>query len=184
MNTQTSVLSRTNYVQLDSIIQGTQLNQRLQNAIFISYVHIDGSIQSNDTKTKFLRMMVVREINFGGVNTTTYSDLYKTTGNTVRAPNGTQLDGKWPLNRDLVYPLYDKTFKIKPETEGAVDLKRKIKIFKKVKYPIIDPSENNPVHGRLLLICNLYDADNAPNAVTTIMSYSLRVFFKDSNIVR
>lgn len=186
MNTSTSVASRTQAVLLDNITQGTQLNHRLQSNIHISYVQLRGTIQSNSTaKAKAMRVMIFREINNGGVNTSTYADLWKGPGSgTTYAPTGTASDIAWPLNRELVQPLYDKTYVIKPEYEGLTYFRKSVRVNKLVKYPVNDATDNTPYHGRLLLLYCLSDCDSTTSATTVILTSSARVFFKDYHKAR
>lgn len=186
LDTLTSVATRTSGVYLDTIVQGTQLNQRLQSNIHISYVHIHGTLQSNSTvKAKALRMMVFREVNNGGVNPATYANLWKGPGSsTTYAPTGTSSDIRWPLNRQLVQPIYDKTHVIKPEHDGITKLFYKIRLNKIVRYEVNDGTDGTPYHGRLLCVFALADCDDTPVGTTAKLSCGFRVFFKDYHKAR
>jgi len=167
---------------LDVIAQGTQLNQRLGASIYLSYLHLDLTLQSNSTtKAKAVRMMVFREINNGGVDTSTFADLFRGPGTAVYAPNHTQRDLQFPLNKDLVQPIYDKKIVVKPEYEGITVIKRKIKLGKYARYPSLDSSTVGVVHGRLIFLLLLADCDNTPSATQCVLAGGLRIFFKDSN---
>lgn len=175
-----TVVNAMQYVQLDNIGQGSQLNQRLQNAVYMSYLHIRGSIQSNSaTKTKQIRVMVVQEVNQGDLNTTTFANLYINNGATAVAPNGTQRDGSLNINRDFYHVIYDKRIKVQPEVYGSVILNHNIRIGRRIFYPINDSTSTIPKGGLTYLLFNLYDADNATSATTVILAGQANVYFKD-----
>lgn len=181
MNTSTSVATRTEYELLDNIAQGSQLNQRLGANVHISWLHLKGTLQSNSSvKSKALRVMVFREVNLNGVDITTFAGLWKGVGTTTYAPTGTQTDIQHQLNRDLVYPIYDKTHVLKPEYEGIFTFNKKIRINKVTKYSP-NLGGTTPVHGRLILLYCLADCDNLASATTCVLASSARIFFKDYN---
>lgn len=181
MNTSTSVATRTEHEVLDNIAQGPQLNQRIGANVHASWLHIKGTVQSNSSvKSKALRVMVFREINLNGVNTTTFGAIWKGVGSATYAPTGTQSDMHHPLNQDLVYPIYDKTHIIKPEYEGILNINKKIRINRVIKYSP-NTTASLPNHGRLILLYCLADCDNLTSATTVILSVSARLFFKDYN---
>lgn len=180
MDTATSVATRTKHAILDNIAQGTQLNQRLGSNIHMSYVHLKGTIQSNSTaKAKAMRIMIFKEVNNQGVNTTTYANLWKGTGTITYAPLGLQSDTQWPLNRELVHPIYDRTFQVRPEYNGITRINIKKRINRIVKYQPNNSGATSPYHGRIFLLCCLADCDNSTSATTVILTLGVRVFFKD-----
>lgn len=181
LETSTSVASRTSVQYLDNIAQGTQLNQRLRNIVHISYLHLKGTLQNNsNTKTKALRIMVFREINYGTINPAVLASLWKATGSAlVYAPTGTSSDQRWPLNKEICYPIFDKTVTIKPESEGMKVLDYKIKINRLVRFPANNSAVSVPYHGRLMLVFALSDCDDATTTTTMQLSVAGRIFFKD-----
>lgn len=186
MDTSTSVASRLEAKYLDSIVQGTQLNHRLGSNVHISYVHIRGTVQSNSTaKAKALRVLLLREVNLGSIDITTFADLFKGPGSSATyAPIGTQRDLQWPVNNEKAYTLYDRTHVIKPEYEGITHFNKKVRVNKIVRYPANDAAAYNPYHGHLILIMLLADCDNTTSATTVVLSTGVRVFFKDYHKAR
>lgn len=166
---------------LDVIVAGPQMNQRLGANIRTSWLHVNGTYQNNDTaKTRFLRMMVIREINAGGLNTTTFANYYmNSTGYTEAAPVGSQRDGRYYINRERFRIYYDHTYKIPIESQGALTINKKIRVPSITQYPLADPTSTLPTKGRLYFITNLFEGDNSPVATTVVESLSLRMFFKD-----
>jgi len=167
---------------IDNIVQGTQLDQRIGNKIYYGWLHVRGCIQNNSTtRTKFLRMIVLKERNYGSLNLTTYADLYDVENGftTDQAPTGIQTDAAVQINRDKYIPLYDKVIKIKIESEDNVFINRKIRIGKTVTYPQASSSSNDTIHGRLYFITDLFDGDNATAGTTVITNFGCRGFFKD-----
>lgn len=185
LNTSTSVATRTEYEFLDNIQQGTQLNQRLQGNIHMSWLHLQGTIQSNSgVKAKALRVMVLKETNYGSVDTTTFAALWRGTGSAVTyAPSGTQTDISWPVNREVAYPIYDKTIVIKPEYEGITVFRKKIKLNQIQKFPV-NTGGTTPYLGRIVLVYCLADCDNLTSATSVVLQSSARVFFKDYHKAR
>lgn len=180
LETQTSVASRTAFLILDQISQGALLNERLQSNIHMSYVHVHGTLQSNSTtKSKAFRLMLVREVNNGGIVTGTFANMWKGSGTTTYAPTGTQDDVQWPVNREIAHRVFDKTYIIKPEHDGITKINHKIRINKVCKYCPNDSTSVQPYHGRLFLIGFYADCDNNPSATTAILNCGVRVFFKD-----
>lgn len=185
MDTGSVIANRTVASYLDNIAQGSQLNQRLGSNIHVSWLHVRGTIQSDSTvKAKALRIMVLREVNLGGIDTSTYAGLWKGLGTSVYAPTGTQTDINWPVNREKAYVLYDKTHIIKPEYEGITYVNKKVRLNKLVKYSPADPTDVSPYHGHLLFLACLADCDNSTSATKVMFNCSLRVFFKDYHKAR
>lgn len=179
------VSDRTRWIYLDQIAQGTQANQRLGSNIHVSYIHVKGMIQNNSVaKTKTLRLMILKEVNLGGLNTSTFAALWKGVGTTWYAPAGTADDVRWPLNKELVRTIYDRTYKITPEVEGVTKINVKRRINRIVRYTTNDSAKSDPYEGRLILLACLSDCDNVTTATTAIFSAGVRVFFKDYNKVR
>lgn len=180
MEPATSMATRTETLYLDNIAQGTQLNQRLQNKVHISYVHLDGTIQHNSTlKTRAIRLMIVREVNLGGLDLATLANLYKNIGTASLAPAGTQADLQWPINREVAYPVWQKVYRCKPEAEDMTYVKLRIRINRYARYTPNSSADTSPYHGRLILVANVADCDNSPTTTTTVLNIGVRVFFKD-----
>ncbi len=176
----TSMATRTGSIYVDNIAQGPQMNQRLQNSVFASYIHINGTVQHNSAlKARMLRLMLVREINNSGISTTTYAGLYKNIGTAALAPTGNQSDMQWPINRELAYVIFDKKFKLLPEERGILNVNIKHRVGKIYKYTPDDGVDSTPYHGRTLLIANVADCDGNPTATTSVLNLGIRIFFKD-----
>lgn len=186
MDTATNVATRTAASYLDQIAQGSQLNQRLGSNVHISWLHLKGTFQSNSTtKTKAVRMMVLREVNFAGIDTTTYANLWRGIGHTsTYAPTGTSTDINWPVNKSLAYVLYDKVHFIRPEYDGITYFNKKVKINKVVRYTPNDSADSDPYHGRLLFLVCVADCDDTPSTTVVRLNCALRVFFKDYHKAR
>ena len=123
---------------VNDITQGDQLNQRQGASIYIPYVHLRGSLQSNATKTKFFRLMVVRDNNFvAQLFTGTMAGLFKDATWASQAPVYTQQLSRWALNREMVYPYFDKIYKILPEAQNCTIINEKIKIGRTTKYSVV-----------------------------------------------
>lgn len=180
MDTATSVASRVAWTVLDNVTQGTQLNQRLQSNIHLSYVHLSATLQANtNIKSKMVRIMLLREVNNGDINTTTFASLWKGTGSvSVYAPTGTSSDMRWPVNREIAQPIFDKTRMLHTEHDGILKLNYKIRVNKIVRYPV-NTTSSAPYHGRLILLLCLADCDNTTTSSTVDLSAGVRVFFKD-----
>lgn len=181
MFTNGTIADRSTYYFLDAIAQGTQNNQRQQSAVHMSYIHIRGTLQNNsNVKTKFVRMMIVRERNNGDFVSATMANLLRGTGTAILAPTGVQTDGKVTINRDSYIPIYDKIYKVPIESEGAVVVKENIRINKRILYPRNNAAAFSPIHGQLVFIALLFDGDNTTTASTVTMGLEARVFFKDA----
>ncbi len=110
MSTDT-LANRTQSSVISTIGQGSQMNDRLGNSIYISYVFIKGSIGNNSTtKSKFMRIIILHEHNEGSLSLTTFSDLYLNSGFASLAPSGTAPDGEFPVNREQYRVYYDSKF--------------------------------------------------------------------------
>ena len=180
MATNGTLAQRTEYLALDTITQDSDANSRLGSQVHISYLHFKGTLSSNDlNKTKGFRIMVFREVNNGGFDPATMNYLFKGVGTTTYAPIGTQQDLKWPLNREMVQPIFDKRIYITPESYGLKLFNYKIRINKLVNYQPMNTASSTPYHGRLFLVVCLADCDNVPSGTTVCLSAGTRTFFKD-----
>lgn len=180
MDSATSMATRSQVLAIDNIAQGTQVNQRLGSSVRTSWLHIKMSMANNSTvKSKALRVMVVREVNNGGLNTGTLANLFKSVGTATHTPNGSQTDLKWPLNRDLVYPKYDRVFKLPVEAESFFRRYLKIPLRSTFRYSPTNSAATTPVHGRTYIIVLLADLDNLPTATICVFDSCVRLFFKD-----
>lgn len=185
MFTNGTLSARTEYLQLDNISQDTDANSRLGSQIHMSYVHLKGTLTSNElNKTKALRFLIFREVNLGGFDPATMNYLFKGVGGLSYAPIGTQQDQIWPLNRELVQPIFDKRVVIPPENYSLKFINYKIRINKKVRYSPMVSTATSPYHGRLFLVVLLSDCDNTTTATTVALSLGVRIFFKDGRKAR
>lgn len=185
MFTSGTLSQRTEYEQIDAISQGALANQRLGSKLHISYVHIKGTaLNSSLNTTKGLRIMLFREINNGGFDTTTFNFLFKSVGTTTSPPGGTQTDLMWTLNREMVQPIFDKTVIVPPKEDGAKRLSYKIRVNKLVKYQPMNSGSASPFHGRLFLVVCMANLNNTTDADTVTFSAGVRVFFKDGKTAR
>lgn len=177
-----TLADRTHYVYLDNIAQGSQLNQRMRNSIHASYLWINGTIQNNSTvKAKFIRVLIVREINQGDFVSASMTNLLRGVGTATAAPSGFQGDGILTVNRDNYIKLFDKKYKVPIESEGTVIVKEKIRLNQKIFYPQNLTAGTTPIHGSTILLVMLFDGDNSTSATTVCWSAMARLFFKDYN---
>lgn len=181
MKTTGTIVDWTKYVILNSILQGTQLNQRMRSSIHISYVHVDGVFSNTDDKAKYLRLMIFTEQNRGQLNTTTYADLLISSTFADYAPTGNRSDGRVRLNREQYICHWDKTYRLEPDVEKSLTVKKQIKINKVVTYPQATPASSTPLNGYIYFVAMLFEGDNVATANTTDVSLMFRVFFKDHN---
>ena len=87
MDTATSMASRSHATYLDTIAQGTQMNQRLGCQIHMSYLHARISVANNSTvKTKAFRVLLLREVNYGGLPIGSLTNLFKAVGTGTHTP--------------------------------------------------------------------------------------------------
>lgn len=180
MNTNTQPLA--SHI-LSDIAGGVQDNQRLAHKLYCAYAHIKGTIANNDTKYKTMRIMVVKERTHNAIGTGTpipMTNLFKASGTTVYTPAGIQKDVRYPLNKELVSRIYDKVYKVPPETQGCVTLNLKIPIRRYINYQR-NQTGVITTDGRLLFLAVLSDIDNAKTASTSIFTSFIRVFFKDAS---
>lgn len=176
--------NRTKFLRLDAIPQGTSMNDRLGANIHISYVHVNLTLGNSSTKTKYIRLILFREVNFGSFITGTMQFLFKGTGTATTSPEGDSTDLVRPLNKQLVYSIYDTRIKVPPKTEGARYIQRKIRVNKVQKYTPTDETTTTPWLGQFYLLALLSDIDNATEAPQVQLEGLARVFFKDHKATR
>lgn len=172
-------------VQLSLIDKGTDVDERVRNSVYISYVQIKGTFaqQSVTNQTnRLVRLMIVKEVNFGSLNVATMANLFMNNNFGNTAPDGLANTGRWTINRDLYHVLYDKRFTLAPALEGgsARQIKESVKIGQLFFYPQTGAS-NNPCGGRLMAICSLCEPNDALNQYPVQVELQYRVFFKDHN---
>lgn len=168
---------------LSNISNNTQSNQRIGDKIYVAYLHIKGTIANNDTKYKTARVMVVKERTYESLGTGTpvpCTNIYKQAGTATHTPSGTQMDMRYPLNKELCSRIYDKVYKVPPETQGCVILDLKIPVRRYINYRR-NQTGGTTTDGRLLFLLNLADIDNSPTVTTVIYTAMMRVFFKDAH---
>lgn len=165
------------------IIQGTQLNQRLQSGIHVSYLHWRGTAQSNSTvKTKYLRFIVLKQANSNGtlLDVINYSNML--TGPTfgTAALSGIQKDIQYQIDREAYRVFLDKVISIRPEHDGNIYFNWKVKINTDIHYPRAAPLSTTPENGNLFCICLLADGDSLPSGTIIDLDSEIRTFFKDT----
>lgn len=167
---------------LTSLIQGTQLNQRLGPSIHLSYVHLKGSIASNSTvKYKSLRLIIIREYNNQHL-TAAWADLLTNAGAyTNIAPTQIQSDGADRINREQYQVFFDKRYKVPLESEGVRYINERVRINRVVPYELANGANNVTVRGRFLCIAMLYDNDTTTSVTTCPFLLNIVSFFKDHN---
>lgn len=177
------IVSGLEEIALHNIVQGTQMNHRLGTSIHCSYLKVRGSIQNKDQgtvgKTRNIRMIVVQERNNGTLNPGTFANFFKDSGFSDRAPTGKANNGRFTINREQYYTLFDRNYRIKPESENSTFINRTIKINRKLYYPQANPASNDPVNGKLYFITMLYEGDDNLSTVLCHVELQLRLFFKD-----
>ncbi len=180
MNTN-SLANATHIQDLTTIVQGTQMNQRLGSNIHVSYVHFKGSIASNSTvKYKSLRLLLIREINHGKLNTTTFADLLTlSNGYGNIAPSQIQSDGADRVNREQYSVYFDKRYKVPLESEGVRYINERVRISKVVPYAFAEATSSDTIRGHFYLIALLYDNDTATSTTTCPFLLNVTTYFKD-----
>lgn len=172
--------------QLTDIAQGTQMNERMRNSIYVSYVKIYGTIAQKvaNTKTRIVRIVVLREINNGDLNPATMANYFKNNNWQDSAPDGSANTSRWIVNRDRYQVFFDKRYFIRPKTEQGMTLvNANIKIGKKFFYGQTDAPNTSPIGGRLMVIASLAEPDDTLSADGVHCELQHRVFFKDNNRV-
>lgn len=167
---------------ISNIAQGDQYNQRDGRKIYMSGVRVSLVVQSDSTvKTKFLRVMIVRNKaqNTNVLNTTTYANLLQDENFTDLAPTQTGFDATYPLNTSLLQIYLDKTYRILPEYNGAININRYVPIKKVFDYGSLG-SGNTPTNGELMLVLMLCEGDNVTTTTTVNIRGMARVHYKDA----
>lgn len=169
--------------QLDLIAQGNQANERLGNAVHISYLHLYGMIHSESaTESKACRLIVFQEINRGGYDTVDHSVLFiSLTGAGSQPLTGTAKDGCFRLNRNYVRPIFDKVYKFEVDSgNDTVSINKRIRINRKQFYPLINGTTYDPMNGRLYFVILAFETDQTTTA-NKFLEVSLQgvVYFKD-----
>lgn len=175
-----TLANRTNLVDLTSIAQGTQLNQRMRNKIHLSYVHIRGTIQSNASKAKFLRIVVFSERNNGTLNGTTFANLLHDYAYDDQAPAGIQTDGRYKINPEQYRVHFDKVITLPTEVESAKHYFYKVRVNRRIYYPLAGSGTSACTNGKLYFISLLFDGDNGTEASSVIYSGLATAYFKDN----
>lgn len=165
---------------ITSVSHGTQMNERIGKGIYITGVNWRGSVGNNDTKSKVIRLILLKEKNHGNLNTTTLADLLHNYAYTETAPNQLQQTARLSINRDDYVVLFDKVRKVPVESEGGLFFNYWIKVGKRVTYDMAATTAtcNNGFIYAISLLCEL---DNVTTTATAITGSLLRVFYKDSN---
>lgn len=166
---------------LTFINQGDQMNTREGNSLHMSWLHYRFSGASNDTEAKRVRVMVVQDKDPGStaLDVATWTNLYMTS---AFVPQGvTQLQGDLirPINQNVVNVLYDRSYLLLPKTEGSTMRKGKVRINKRLSYPI--GATVDTYNGSIYFIAALIEQDTVASANTAVLTAFLRVFFKDSS---
>lgn len=167
---------------ITGLTKGDDIDQRLSNVVIVNYLWIKASFANfSTTKSKIMRVMVVRERNTGGVvlDTTNWTNLYS--GNTFqnRLADGLSGDITYPLNRSVVDILLDKNVVVNKLSRNTVTFDKKLKINRKVEW-VRDTAGLTPSSGRMYLIFHLCEPDNVTSSIVTHVDSQVRLFFKDA----
>jgi len=164
---------------LSDIVKGDALFNRTANDIIINYVHFRLSAANNSVvKTRLLRVMIVKERNARGttLDTTTWTNLFENEAFNDFTATALQGDAIVPLNRDVVDPIYDKTYKLIPEYNNGLFVQKKLRINRKISYEV---DSNDIINGRLYMIAHILEQDNIAVGTGAVVDCLARVFFKN-----
>lgn len=183
MNTSPYLIPLANVVDnLTTCIQGTNIDQRLHNAIYISWIKLKGTISQKISidKTRCFRIIIFKETNYNDFNSATMSDLFKSNTWTDQAPDGTANVGRYVVNRDRYQVLFDKRFQVRPKSDsGTTLISQNIRVGRRFFYPQKDPTFTDPIGGRLMAVCCMFEPDDQLSADPVHLELQWRVFFKD-----
>lgn len=167
---------------LTTCIQGTQIDQRLHNSIYVSYLKIRGNITQKGVAARGVRIVVFKEHNYNDFDPATMANFFKNNVWNDTAPTGKGDDGRYVVNRDRYMVLFDRKYLIKPSVEcGSRNINENIRIGRKFFYPQKDPTFTDPIDGRLLVVVMAYEPDDVlrANSDPVIIDLQYRLFFKD-----
>lgn len=165
---------------ISSISKGTAINQKLTSRLYVCGLQLSFTALNNHLAPKVLRVMVVQNRNPADtLDTTSFSDLYETTGFAPYTVTGGPLDVSIPINRDVLRILYDRKYSVKNFSEGIVSRKVYIPIKRHWTYKTI-PNEFLCSSGKTFLIIQACDV-TTPNSDAVIVSYVARLFYKNAD---
>lgn len=167
---------------LTTCVQGTNIDQRLHNSIYVSYINLKGSLAQKVSidKTRVVRIIILQEINYLDFNGATMANLFKDNVWTDQAPDGTANVSRWMVNRDRFMVYFDKRYTVGPKSDlGTRLINEDIKIGRVYQYPQKDPTYTDPIGGRLMGICLLSEPDDLLTADAVHLELQWRIFFKD-----
>lgn len=179
----TDILADSFYIaELTSLAQGGTIDDRLQNEIRINYVHFQLTCASKTAlRTKFIRISIVQDWNSLGtlLDTANWTNIYRDANFGDTAATALSADLTIPYNLNLLKVYYDKVFMVKPETEGALLVKKKIRLNKRIEYGRNQGTSTLSIGGRIYFLLHMCNADNVSTASTIQATGMIRVFFKD-----
>lgn len=179
----TDVLGDSFYVaEVTSLAQGGTIDDRLQNKIRINYIHAQFTALNNTAlRTKAVRVMIVQDWNSLGtlLDTANWTNLFRDSNFGDTAATALSADLTLPINLNLVKVHWDKVYLVKPEQEGALYVKKKIRINKIYEYGRNQGSSTFAIGGKMYLIIHMCNVDDVSTAATMRTTGMIRVFFKD-----
>lgn len=172
-------------MELSSIPQGDDLDERTGNKIYISGVKTTISMKNFAPQSRFVRISIVKNRNKAGDlldTSTSWSDLYQGVNYNDLGASVTLLDAQAPLNRDVLEIFYDKVFTLAlvGQERDNYQFTKYIRINRKFEYG----DEGDPttsLSGQLYLIAHVIKPDFAVgNSDATDVVHMSRVFYKDA----
>lgn len=171
---------------LTNITQGTQVNQRLGDHIYMCGLKAKLTYCNNLGRGRLMRVMIVRDLRPAGftLNTSTWANLYRGQGSGTVPATRYATDAVCVLNHIQLKILYDKVINI-----PAADFQQRytkdidLKLSEHVKYNFADAGDITPENGKIWFICHLCEPNNvysggAPANDAVVFDSFIRVFFK------
>lgn len=186
-NLKTSVLNDSfSVTDLSNISIGDNVDERHGKAIYITGAKFNFSAVASSglTKPKVLRVILCRTVNRDGdlLDFSTWTDLYQSTTFGDRTADALVGDITFPLNTDIIQPLYDKTYRLMGTNTDSctLQLSKFMRIGQKIVYDD-DGATAQPINGKLYLIIHLCEAGTVFTVNEVSIDGLLRIFFRDSS---
>lgn len=175
-----SVAGSFSVLDIHNIAQGSQLNQKASEKIYVSGAQVTIAAANKHTDARVLRVMLVQNRNPADtLDTTTLTDLYETEAFAPKTPDGLQGDANAPINRDVLRVLYDKRFVLKPATEQCYNFKLWMPIKRYWLYKTV--ANNNAIaSGKTYLVVQSLEVDGSLSTNLTVYNAMVRLFYKNT----
>lgn len=167
---------------LNNISPGDNLNQRNGSKIYMKGVSYDFTFSNDHTKTRKVRFMIVGANNKSGdtLDNVNWSDIYQSATFGNRTPDAKAGDLTAVINKTVLHTFCDKHYTVKPNTDGATEIRGYCKIG---KYCTFDDTGSTTalMSGKIRLVLQSVEvANDAPKAANNHMYGVVRVFYRDA----